>query len=448
MSGLVSESLSLPSVTESSWQKGVVTRNLAIIAGDPPAKLTVPAVLASAAAICSWPPVPDRLPIGGCLMLPTTTEVLIVGAGPTGLTLAVGLAQQGREITVVDNQAAGDHTSRAAVVHARTLEVLEPLGVADRLASLGVHVPRFTIRDRDRVLVPVPFDNLPTTYPYTLMLSQAVTESVLLKRLTELGGRVLRPCTLIGLDQDDAAVTATFTAGGRVRAAYLVGADGMHSTVREQIKVGFSGATYGESFTLADIRLAAGAPDAEVILYFSPAGMVVVAPLPGGIHRIVAAVQEAPENPSEGFVQRLLDERGPQKERAVVAEVIWGSRFRVHHRIAERYRSGRVLLAGDAAHVHSPAGGQGMNIGITDTVALSELLGKVLAGGSPELLEEYGKTRRPVAEQVIRLADRLTRLATADRQVRVVRNLVLEVLGSIPAFRRRFAMRLSGLVYR
>jgi 2-polyprenyl-6-methoxyphenol hydroxylase-like FAD-dependent oxidoreductase len=381
-------------------------------------------------------------------MLPTATDVLIVGAGPAGLTLAVGLARQGRLVTVVDGQAASDHTSRAAVVHARTLEVLEPYEVAERLAAEGIHVPRFTIRDRDRILVSVPFDDLPTAYPYTLMVSQAVTEALLLQRLSELGGNVLRPYTVTSLEQDDAGVTAVFSDHGRIRAAYVVGADGMHSTVREQAGIGFKGDAYAESFTLADVKLSGGVPDNEVILYFSPDGLVVVAPLPGGIHRIVATVTDAPQQPDVAFIQHLLDARGPSAQRATVHEVVWGSRFRVHHRVADSYRAGRILLAGDAAHVHSPAGGQGMNAGITDAAALAENLGAVLDGGSPDLLDTYTATRRPVAQQVISLADRLTRLATTNRRLRPLRNLALRLLARIPAFRHRLAWRLSGLVYR
>jgi 2-polyprenyl-6-methoxyphenol hydroxylase-like FAD-dependent oxidoreductase len=381
-------------------------------------------------------------------MLSTGTEVLVVGAGPTGLALAVSLAQQGKDVAIVDNQAAGDNTSRAAVVHAHTLEALELLGVADRLVTAGIPAQRFTIRDRDRVLVPVPFENLPTAYPYTLMISQAVTEDVLLQRLNDLGGKVIRPVTLTTLTQDDAGVTATFTTGEQVRAEYVVGADGMHSTVREQAGIGFHGDSYPESFSLADVRLSGGAPADEVALYFSPAGLVVVAPLPGGMHRIVATVDDAPADPDIAFVQRLLDERGPERDRAVMQEVIWGSRFRVHHRIADRYRNGRILLAGDAAHVHSPAGGQGMNAGITDAITLGQILPAVLDGRSPDLLDEYGAVRRPIAEQVVALADRLTRIATAQRQLRTLRNLILGALGRVPAFRRLFAMRLSGLVYR
>lgn len=380
--------------------------------------------------------------------LPTSTSVLVVGAGPTGLTVAIALALRGHDITVVDDQAAGANTSRAAVVHARTLEALEPLGVSNRLVERGVHAPRFTIRDRDRVLVPVPFGQPPTAYPYTLMISQAETEAVLLQRLTELGGTVVRPATVAGLDQDADGVTVTFADGAQVRADYVIGADGMHSTVRDQAGIAFEGATYDESFALADVKLSGGVPDDEVILYFSPAGLVVVAPLPDGTHRIVATVDTAPPEPDAAFVQHLLDTRGPAADPVSVEDVVWSSRFRVHHRVADTYRSGRIVLAGDAAHVHSPAGGQGMNAGITDAVVLGSALHSILSGASATLLDDYTATRRPVAKQVVALADRLTRLATADRALRPLRNIVLGVLGRLPAFRTRLARRLSGLVYR
>ena len=375
------------------------------------------------------------------------TDVLIVGAGPCGLTLAAALAARGQRATVIDRQAAGANTSRAAVVHARTLEMLEPLGVSERLVKLGLQAQRFTIRDRDRVLVPIAFDQLPTRYPYTLMVSQAVTESVLLQRLTELGGQVLRPCTLVDLAQDDTGATVTLGDGRRLRARYVVGADGMHSTVRERAGIAFSGSSYGESFVLADVHLEQAPAAPEVTLYFSPAGMVVVAPLPGGAHRIVATVDVAPEQPSLAFVQALLDARGPEHSRAVVKDVSWGSRFRVQHRVADAYRAGRLLLAGDAAHVHSPAGGQGMNAGILDAVRLADALIEALAGDDAAL-DRYGRERRPVAQQVVALADRLTRLATVRPRLRALRNLVLSTLARLPPFRRQLAWRLSGLVYR
>lgn len=375
-------------------------------------------------------------------------DVLIVGDGPTGLTLACALALRGVRAVVIDRQPAGDNSSRAAVIHARTLEALEPLGVTETLVSRGVHARRFTIRDRDRVLMPIGFGELPTRYPYTLMVSQAVTEQVLLDRLVALGGRVQRPRALRSLAQDATGVTATLDDGSTLRARYAVGCDGMHSVVRTQAGIPFEGGSYGESFVLADVHLGGGAlPDDEVVLYFSPAGMVVVAPLPDGVHRIVATVDDAPAQPDARFVQALLDARGPEAERATVRDVLWGSRFRVHHRVADRYRAGRVLLAGDAAHVHSPAGGQGMNLGIVDAVSLAGALQQALAGDESGL-DAYGEQRRPAAQQVVALADRLTRMATVRPALRGLRNAVLRLLARVPPVRSGLAWRLSGLVYR
>jgi 2-polyprenyl-6-methoxyphenol hydroxylase-like FAD-dependent oxidoreductase len=374
-------------------------------------------------------------------------DVLIVGAGPTGLTLAVALASSGLRIVVIDRQAEGANTSRAAVVHARTLEVLEPLGVTASLTARGLKAKRFALRDGDRVLMSISFDTLPTRYPYTLMLSQAETEAVLLQKLHELGGEVLRPRALAHLTQDDTCVTATLDDGSRLQARYVVGADGMHSTVREMAGIAFDGGTYGESFMLADVRLNGGVPSEEVALYVSPAGMAVLAPLPDGLHRVVAVVDDAPEQPSAQDVESLLRARGPQANPTRVNQVVWGTRFRVHHRIARSYRRGKVLLAGDAAHVHSPAGGQGMNVGILDAVALAEALERAVAGDE-SALDAYGAQRRPIAQQVVALADRLTRVATVPPGWRALRNLVVTALSKLPRVRRQLAWRLSGLVYR
>lgn len=377
-------------------------------------------------------------------MIPTSTEVLIVGAGPVGLAAALALVQRGHDVTIVDNQAEGANTSRAAVIHPHTLELLEPYGVTPALVARGVHIPTFTIRDRDRVLVEVPFDNLPTAYPYTLMISQADTEAFLLARLEELGGKVIRPATVTAVTQDSTSVTATFQDGHQVTARYLIGADGMHSTVREQAGIEFTGGTYADSFVLADVRLSGGVPADEVILYFSPAGLVVLAALPDNMFRVVATVEDAPREPGAAFVQRLLDQRGPEANPVVVEEVVWSSRFRVHHRVAASFRAGRVLLAGDAAHVHSPAGGQGMNLGIEDAITLADNLSRVLGGADDQLLDVHATARRAVAEQVIGLASRLTELATASAG-KPARNLLVSLAGRLPVFRRKLALQLSGL---
>src|SRR5215217_5092939 len=365
------------------------------------------------------------------------TDVLVVGAGPTGLTLAASLLSRGIPTTVVDQQPAGANTSRAAVINARTLEVLEGLDVARRLVKEGVQAPRFTIRDRGRTLIPVDFSVLPTAYPYSLMLPQADTERILLDRLIELGGNVIRPKTLITLSQDADGATAGFDDGEQIRARYAVGADGVRSTVRQAAGIGFEGGQYAESFTLADVRLTGEAPTEEVILFWATAGLTVVAPLPGRIHRIVAPIADAPEHPSAPFVQQILDNR-VGAGRMVVTDLVWGSRFRIHHRVADTYRAGRLLLAGDAAHVHSPAGGQGMNLGIQDAVALAD----ALADGSDHQLDAYSDARRPIAQQVVGLTDRLTRLATLPRAARPLRNSAMTMAGHVPAVRRSLAWRL------
>jgi 2-polyprenyl-6-methoxyphenol hydroxylase-like FAD-dependent oxidoreductase len=334
------------------------------------------------------------------------------------------------------------------VVNARSLEVLESLDVSRRLVKEGIEAPLFSIRDGARTLIPIDFSSLPTAYPYSLMVPQSTTERLLLERLVELGGAVVRPKALTMLDQDADGVTATFDDGDVIRARYAVGADGLHSTVREQARIGFEGGAYAESFVLADVHLSGDVPINEVMLFWATAGLTVVAPLPDGTYRIVAPVADAPEKPSVGFVQQLLDSRGPGKGHLLVADVVWGSRFRIHHRVADTYRTGRLLLAGDAAHVHSPAGGQGMNLGIQDAVALGEALAGVLDGGPESLLDEYSAARRPIARDVVTLTDRMTRLATLPRVARPLRNAALSVIGRVPAANRALAWRLSGLVYR
>ena len=372
--------------------------------------------------------------------LPARTDIAVVGAGPTGLALAVTLAQAGLDFVVVDRLPEGANTSRAAVVHARTLEVLDEVGVSQDLVAKGLRVTRFAVRDGTRRLLTIPFDGLRTRYPFTLMVPQNETEAVLLARLRALGRDVQRPYELASIDQDDDGVTLTMTTGESLRAGHVVGADGMHSTVRASSSIGFDGQPYGESFVLADVAMDWAPGREEVSLTFGAAGLTVVAPLPGGHYRVVATVEDAPATPDLDFVRRLLEERAPGEAR--VTALAWSSRFRVHHRVADRYQDGRLLLAGDAAHVHSPAGGQGMNTGIQDAHAL----GRAFADGN---LAGYEACRRPVARRVVAFTDRMTRVATThSTMARTARNLVLPLLGHVPALRTRLATEISELDYR
>jgi 2-polyprenyl-6-methoxyphenol hydroxylase-like FAD-dependent oxidoreductase len=371
--------------------------------------------------------------------LPARTNVAIVGAGPTGLALAVTLASAGIDFVVVDRLAEGANTSRAAVVHARTLEIVERLGASEELTARGIPVTRFAVRDGSRRLLTLPFDGLRTAYPYALMVPQCDTEAVLLARLRALGGDVHRPFEVSRVEQDDDGVTLTMRSGETLRSRYAVGADGMHSAVRAASGIGFTGSAYGESFVLSDVTMDWEPGPDEVSLTFGAVGLTVVAPLPGGRYRIVATVDDAPAQPDLAFVQGLLDERTPGL--ANVESLAWSSRFRVEHRVAEHYRAGRLLLAGDAAHVHSPAGGQGMNTGIQDGYAL----GRALA---TRTLDDYEATRRPIAERVVRFTDRMTRIATTRHAAaRGARDVMLTLLGRVPAFRTRLATELAELNY-
>jgi 2-polyprenyl-6-methoxyphenol hydroxylase-like FAD-dependent oxidoreductase len=375
--------------------------------------------------------------------------VVIVGAGPTGLALGAELKRLGISSLILDRLEAGANTSRAAVVHARTLEVLEPLGVNPELLQEGLIVPTFRVRERSRILASISFAQLDTKYPFVLMCPQNRTEGILLRRLESLGGTVQRPCEVVAIRPSVNNVQVQFKCGEElktVHAKWLVGCDGMHSVVRQQAAIPFIGGDYEESFVLADVEMGWPLDREEVNLFFSDLGLVVVAPLPGDHFRIVATMKQASPRPSMTDFQQILEERGPENAAIKIRSIVWASRFQIEHRVAKVLREGRILLAGDAAHVHSPAGGQGMNTGIQDAIALAAALKKTLEQGNDSALNLWQEKRLEITRSVVKMTDRMTKMATASSSgVRLLRNAVLSIVGRVPFAQHALAEKLSEL---
>jgi len=383
-------------------------------------------------------------------MLPEQTKILIVGAGPTGLALAITLQQAGVDYLLVDKLAAGLNTSRAAVIHAHTLEMLEPTGVVEELETRGRRLQHFSVRDGDRALLRLKFDTLPTRFNHILMIPQQETEAVLADRLASLGGRVHRGVSALSLRETGAGyeVRLETPAGERtVFADFVVAGDGMHSVVRDSAGIGFDGDSYADSFVLADVAMNWRTDRDEVAFYLSPEGPVVVAPLPHGHFRVVATLENAPEKPDAALIETIMNTRGPKNQKIKVSDVFWSSRFRLHHRVASAYRKDNVFLMGDAAHVHSPAGGQGMNTGLVDAVILGRLLVGVLKQGRPVSdLDQYETLRRPAAQKVLALADRLTKVALIRGfWGKLLRSAIFGILNMSAGFKRKVQLSLSGL---
>jgi 2-polyprenyl-6-methoxyphenol hydroxylase-like FAD-dependent oxidoreductase len=378
-------------------------------------------------------------------------RVLVVGAGPVGMTMAATLKRLGVDVRIVDKAAARTDKSKALVVWPRTLELLDIQGCAQGFLDAGIegHGARFFANGRE--LLEVRLDTARSFYRFALMIPQSETERLLDEELARLGVAVERQVELIGFHDDDTGVECTLRradgAAETARVDYLIGCDGAHSMVRHGLGVDFAGSTDPTDWVLADLRIdGALAPD-EITICLQPDGMLVTFPIVGGRFRVIAdvgvALSEHQPDPTLADIQRLLDQRGPPGLRA--HDPFWLGRFRINERKVGEYRAGRVFVAGDAAHIHSPAGGQGMNTGMQDAFNLSWKLAMVLEGRArPALLDSYSPERSAIGEQVLRNATNMTHVAMLKNPLlQEIRNLAAGVLGHVPALRQRMVDQLT-----
>ena len=371
-------------------------------------------------------------------------EVVEVGAGPTGLMLACELALGGVQVTVLEERTTAPNITRAFAVHARTLELLDGRGLADELLDRGIPV---------RSVAPpggatLDLSRLPTRYGMVLIVPQSGTEHVLEARAAELGVVVRRGAKMVGLRQDADGVTVDLAGGECLTAAYVAGCDGAHSKVRELVGIDFVGKQYETHILLADVRLAS--PPAETLFARTGTeGVVLFVPFGDGWFRAIAWDRLREQAPLSEPV--TLDEITDAFRRIAgqdfgMSEMRWSSRFLSERRQARHYRSGRAFLAGDAAHVHSPLGGQGMNTGLGDAINLGWKLAAAVRGQAPSwLLDSYERERHPVGAGVLRLTDAFNQLVLSGASRRRLQALVLGTLLRIPRTRRFLAERLSGI---
>jgi 2-polyprenyl-6-methoxyphenol hydroxylase-like FAD-dependent oxidoreductase len=371
-------------------------------------------------------------------------DVIIVGAGPTGLLLAGDLAGAGVSCTVLERRVDESNLTRAFAVHARTLEEFDARGIADELVATGKKVTRLRLFDR----VGLDLSQLPGRYPYLLITPQYEVERALRERAERLGARIVPGAEVVGLRQDADEVELTDRAGVTYRAAYAVGADGVNSAVRKLLGLPFPGRSIIKSIMLADVQLRDAPPD---VLAVNAVGdsFAFVAPFGDGWYRIFAwnrRNQVADDAPLD------LDEIREVTRRALgtdfgMHDPRWMSRFHSDERQAPRYRVGRVFLAGDAAHVHSPAGGQGMNTGLQDAANLGWKLAAAVRGWAPAgLLDSYQTERHPVGRTVLRSSGAIIRMALLRSvAARSVRNVVGAAALRLPPVAHRAIGTISGI---
>ncbi|MDV3126730.1 FAD-dependent oxidoreductase [Mycobacterium sp. 21AC1] len=357
------------------------------------------------------------------------TEVLVVGAGPTGLTTAVELARRGVKVRVIDAAAAPTVETRALGVQPRTLELFEQLDLSHAAVADGVPVTNFRVFSENKQFLDLDLRGLDSGYPYLLMLRQPQVEALLRGRLAALGVTVERGVALTALTQGPGEVEVELRHGDgsteQARVPWLIGCDGAHSVVRHQLDIPFIGQAFEENFAVADVEMDWSLPHDVFYSFLNRGNFVAYFPMPEGLHRLTIAYRpgEAPSGDVDyDELQESVNRCAPPGSR--VGEVTYAGRFQIHQRKVARHSVGRVFLAGDAAHVHSVVGGQGMNTGIQDAFNLGWKLAAVVnSQARAELLDTYAAERAPVAHRLVKGTRRATRmtllrnpLATAGRR--------------------------------
>ncbi len=379
------------------------------------------------------------------------TTVIVNGAGPVGLAMACDLARHGVPFRIFEKRAEASIESRALAIFPRTLEVFSSLGVLDEVLAEGQRLKAISMYNDARRLARMDFESIDSPYPFALALPQSRTERILEARLEALGIRVERSMELTGMEQETEKVRARYRrangAEEEVEASWLLGCDGAHSMVRHLMGMSFQGGQYEEEFLLADVKIESDLTPDEGHLFLSKEGLFAYFPFAGGRGRIIAdqrpGVKHQEESPLLDEVREIARQRC--FHRMEVSDPAWMAWFRISHRMVRRYGSGRIYLAGDAAHIHSPAGGQGMNTGIQDAFNLAWKLALVTRGAAGRgLLESYEAERMPVARSVVNLTDRMTRAATAQHPAaQHLRDWLLPVLSGIPFLKETMAERMA-----
>ena len=349
-------------------------------------------------------------------------DVLIVGAGPTGLVLALWLTKLGVKVRIIDKTAEPGTTSRALAVQARTLELYRQLDLAGAVVSRGHKVPAVNLWVKGEPKARLPFETIGadlTPYAFLEIFPQDQHERLLIERLSAFGVSVERQTELVSF-QDDDRITARLRKAGGVdedcEASYLAGCDGARSTVREALGTAFPGGTYRQIFYVADVDASGPPLNGELHVDLDEADFLAVFPLAGvGRARLIGTVRDERADRAETLKFEDVSDRAIQHLKLQVNKVNWFSTYHVHHRVTEHFRKGRAFLLGDAAHIHSPAGGQGMNTGIGDAINLAWKLAAVLQGRAPDsLLDSYEAERIGFARRLVATTDRAFSLATAD----------------------------------